>query len=93
MPSGFSSIVTPGCRSWRTPSWRSCGPAREHGVVSRVVDGVRVRLTTPSKTVADCFPFRRYVGLEVALEALRDFLRKRAGSVDAIVKAARAARI
>jgi predicted transcriptional regulator of viral defense system len=72
---------------------RASGPAREHGVVSRVVDGVKVHLTTPAKTVADCFRFRRHVGLEVALEALKDYLRKRAGTIDALVEAARADRI
>ena len=72
---------------------RSSGAARDHGVEVRVVDGVKVRLTTPAKTVADCFRFRRHVGLEVALEALQDYLRKRSGSIDAVVAAARADRI
>lgn len=72
---------------------RASGPARDHGVVSRVVDGVKVHLTTPAKTVADCFRFRRHVGLEVALEALKDYLRKRAGTIDALIEAARADRI
>ncbi len=72
---------------------RASGAAREHGVESRVIDGVRVRLTTPAKTVADCFRFRRHVGLEVALAALKDYLRKRKGGIDALVEAARADRI
>ena len=52
-----------------------------------------VRLTTPAKTVADCFRFRRHVGLATALAALKDYLRKRPDSVDALVEAARADRI
>jgi predicted transcriptional regulator of viral defense system len=72
---------------------RASGAARDHGVQSRVVEGVKVRLTAPAKTVADCFRFRRHVGLEVALEALRDYLKKRAGTIDALVEAARADRI
>lgn len=72
---------------------RASGKALVHGVETRVVDGVKVRLTTPAKTVADCFRFRRHVGLEVALAALKDYLRKRKGSIDALVEAARAARI
>ena len=55
--------------------------------------GVKVRITTPAKTVADCFRFRRHVGLEVALAALKDYLRKRKGSIDTLVAAARADRI
>lgn len=72
---------------------RASGPAREHGVETRVIEGVRVWLTTPAKTVADCFRFRRHVGLEVALAALKDYLKTRKGSVDELVDAARADRI
>lgn len=72
---------------------RASGAAREHGVEVRIIDGVEVRLTSPAKTVADCFRFRRHVGLEVALDALKEYLRKRKGTIDALVEAARAARI
>lgn len=50
-------------------------------------------LTTPAKTVADCFRFRRHVGLEVARVALEEYLSKRQGTIDALVDAARADRI
>ncbi|HET7506032.1 MAG TPA: type IV toxin-antitoxin system AbiEi family antitoxin domain-containing protein [Kofleriaceae bacterium] len=72
---------------------RASGAAREHGVDTRVIDDVKVQLTTPAKTVADCFRFRRHIGLEVALTALKDYLKKRKGSIDALVVAARADRI
>jgi predicted transcriptional regulator of viral defense system len=72
---------------------RASGAARSHGVETRVIDGVKVQLTTPAKTVADCFRFRRHVGLEVALDALKDYLKKRKGSIDALVDSARADRI
>lgn len=72
---------------------RASGPAREHGIATKVIDGVKVLLTTPAKTVADCFRFRRHVGLDVALAALKDYLRKRKGTIDALVEAARADRI
>lgn len=72
---------------------RASGLARTHGVETRVIDGVKVQLTTPAKTVADCFRFRRHVGSDVALAALKDYLRKRKGSIDALVEAARKDRI
>ncbi|MBI5363049.1 MAG: type IV toxin-antitoxin system AbiEi family antitoxin domain-containing protein [Planctomycetes bacterium] len=72
---------------------RASGPAREHGVEVRTIEGVRVRLTTPAKTVADCFRYRRHVGLDVALAALRDYLRKHRGGIDALEAAARADRV
>jgi predicted transcriptional regulator of viral defense system len=72
--------------------WAS-GLARTHGIERRTIEGVRVQLTTPAKTVADCFRYRRHVGLEVALAALRDYLRKHRGGIDALVAAARADRV
>lgn len=64
---------------------RASGAARQHGIATRIVDGVRVRLTTPAKTVADCFRFRRHVGLDVALAALKHYLQRRRG-IDASSK-------
>src|SRR6478752_5520273 len=72
---------------------RASGNALIHGVVTRTIEGVRVKLTTPAKTVADCFRYRRHVGLDVALAALRDYLRKHRGGIDALVAAAKADRI
>ena len=73
---------------------RASGPAREHGVETRTVEGVRVRLTNPAKTVADCFRYRQHVGLDVAMAALRDYLRRyRGGGIDRLVEAARADRV
>jgi predicted transcriptional regulator of viral defense system len=72
---------------------RASGEARDHGVESRTVEGVLVRLTNPAKTVADCFRYRQHVDLDVALGALRDYLRKHRGRTDALVAAARADRV
>ena len=48
---------------------RASGLALRHGVDLRTIEGVPVRLTSPAKSVADCFRYRRHVGLEVALAA------------------------
>ena len=40
-------------------------------------EGVPARITSPARTVVDCFRFERLVGAEVALEALTDALRQR----------------
>jgi predicted transcriptional regulator of viral defense system len=48
------------------------GPALTEGVQQVLIDGVRVPVFHPAKTVADCFKFRNKIGLDVALEALRD---------------------
>ncbi len=72
---------------------RASGRARNHGIEHRKIEGADIKLTTPAKTVADCFRYRRHVGLEVALSALRDYLRKYRGGADALVDAARADRV
>jgi predicted transcriptional regulator of viral defense system len=53
------------------------GPAWTFGVRSIEFEGVPARITAPARTVADCFRLERLVGPEVAIEALRDALRKR----------------
>ena len=47
------------------------------GVEEHSVEGVTTRITNPAKTVADCFKFRNKVGLDIAVEALKDAWRKR----------------
>lgn len=49
----------------------------EAGVETHDIEGVPVRITSAAKTVADCFKFRNKVGLDVALEALRDYRSSR----------------
>lgn len=78
---------------------RASGAARTHGIEAREIEGVTVQLTSAAKTVADCFRYRKRVGLDVALDALREYLRKGRGrgknsalSIDALVEAARADR-
>lgn len=51
---------------------RFSGAALTEGVEDHVIDGVKVRVTSVAKTVADCFKYRNKIGLDVALEALRE---------------------
>lgn len=67
---------------------RFSGRLLEVGVEDRVIEGVPVKITSPARTVVDCFRFRRRYGQDVAVEALRDYLRKRTGSVDDLVQIA-----
>jgi len=61
---------------------RVSGAALTSGIEAHKVDGVRVRVTSPARTVVDCFKFRGKIGVDVALEALRDYRRLRRGTVD-----------
>ena len=72
---------------------RFSGEALTTGLETRTMGSKQVRVTNVAKTVADCFKFRNLVGLDVAIEALRDALRARATSVDELWKYARLCRV
>lgn len=64
-----------------------------YGVVTQSMQGVRVRLTNPARTVVDCFRYRNKIGLDVAMEALRDAVRSRKAMISEIDRAAEVCRI
>jgi len=65
----------------------------ECGVESHCVEGVDVRVYGEAKTVADCFKYRNKIGLDVALEALRDCWAKRKATMDELWSAATVCRV
>ncbi|NOZ55521.1 MAG: transcriptional regulator [Calditrichaeota bacterium] len=58
------------------------GRALTEGVGGYTVEGIDLRVTSPGKTVTDCFRYRRLVGTDVAIEALRDCWRQRKATMD-----------
>lgn len=72
---------------------RMSGPALQFGVKKYRVRGGILRAFTPAKTVADCFKFRNKIGLDVALEALKECRRLRKASMDEISAAAKICRV
>jgi predicted transcriptional regulator of viral defense system len=72
---------------------RASGAALTEGIMHVLQDGVEIKLTTPAKTVADCFKYRNRVGLDVAIEALRDGLQRKAFTVDEFMDMAQADRV
>jgi len=71
---------------------RFSGAALKHGVEVHVIEGVPVRVTTVARTVADCFKYRNKIGLNVALEALREYRRSRR-PMDDLTEAASVVRV
>ena len=61
---------------------RLSGLALTEGVETHNIGGVSVHVTVPAKTVADCFKYRNKIGVDVALEALRDSWHKRVVTID-----------
>ncbi|MCX7415623.1 MAG: transcriptional regulator [Planctomycetia bacterium] len=72
---------------------RASGPALTAGVEKHKIEGVVVQMTTPAKTVADCFRYRDTVGTDVAVEALRDCLRKQKATPSDIFEMAKIDRV
>jgi predicted transcriptional regulator of viral defense system len=60
------------------------GQAYSEGIEIYERDQVALRVYSVAKTVADCFKHRHKIGLDVALEALKDSLSQRKASVDDI---------
>lgn len=56
---------------------RFSGAAQTLGVEETWFEGVRVRITSPARTIVDCFRLERLVGPEIPMEALLDALRQR----------------
>ena len=56
---------------------RFSGEALAKGVERHRIESVQVKVYSPAKTVADCFKYRNKIGLDVAIEALRDCLRSK----------------
>jgi predicted transcriptional regulator of viral defense system len=69
------------------------GASLTSGVEHYNIEGVAVRVFGPAKTVADCFRFRNKIGVDTAVEALKDYLRDRRGTVDELMQFARADRV
>lgn len=72
---------------------RFSGAALTLGVEIHAVDGVPVRVYSIAKTVADCFKFRHKIGLDVALEALRECRRGKRATSDELWRFAKVCRV
>jgi predicted transcriptional regulator of viral defense system len=63
-------------------------PVLRIGIEHHTIEGASVRITTPARTVVDCFRFRNRLGVGIAVEALRAYRTERRGSLDELVKLA-----
>lgn len=69
------------------------GDAFEEGVEDHDMDGIRVRIYSPEKTLVDCFKYRNKIGLDVALEALKLYRQHKRFKADTLVNFARICRV
>ena len=82
------AIVSPSLRVVRLT-----GPSLSEGIEKHPVEGVTVRVYSAAKTVADCFKFRNKIGLDIAIEALKDCLRQKKATVNEIYRYAKICRV
>jgi predicted transcriptional regulator of viral defense system len=68
-------------------------PSLAFGQESRDIEGVPTRIFSAAKTVADCFKYRNKIGLDVAIEALRECMRSRKATTDELWQAAKVCRV
>ena len=73
--------------------FRFSGGAFSEGIEEHNIDGVNVKVYNPAKTVADCFKYRNKIGLDVAIEALRDGWQQKKISMDELWKYSKICRV
>ncbi len=64
-------------------------PAYSAGIEVHQIDGVPVKIYCAEKTVADCFKFRNKIGTDIAVEALKDYLRRPHFEIEKLIRYAR----
>lgn len=69
------------------------GPAYAEGIETFTEDGSPLRVYNLDKTIADCFKFRHKIGLDVALEALKDAWQQRKLNLDRVARFAQVNRV
>jgi predicted transcriptional regulator of viral defense system len=69
------------------------GAALTEGIEQHPIDGVSVRIYSAAKTVADCFKYRNKLGPEVAVEALKDYIKRDPRGADALWHYAKICRV
>lgn len=72
---------------------RFSGLALTYGIEEHDIEGVMVRVYSAAKTIADCFKYRNRIGLDVALEALRDCWQQKKATMDDLWAAAKVCRV
>jgi predicted transcriptional regulator of viral defense system len=74
-------------------TYRFSGPAFTEGVESHEIDGTKVRIYGPEKTIADCFKFRVRIGLDTAVEAIRYYRERKPIKADLLMRYASICRV
>jgi predicted transcriptional regulator of viral defense system len=65
----------------------------ETGIIKHKIDGIKIKIYSPEKTIADCFKFRNKIGLDIALEALKLYRANYKFDLNKLIKYAKVCRV
>lgn len=72
---------------------RMTGAALDECIETHLIEGIELRVYSAAKTVADCFKFRNKIGLDVAIEALKEGWYNRKFTMDELMHCAAICRV
>ena len=78
------NAAIPKISSIQTRIFRMTGKSFSEGIEEHQIEGGTIKVYSPAKTVADCFKYRNKIGLDVAIEALRDCVKSKKATIDEI---------
>lgn len=98
IPHQVHLALEPGAREPRMAypplrTYRFTGKAYSEGIETHTIDGIKVRIYSPEKTLADCFKFRNKIGLDICLEALKLYRERRKVNVKLLLHYASICRV
>lgn len=67
--------------------------AYKSGIEEHLIDGVKVKIYSVEKTIADCFKFRNKIGIDIVLEALKLYRSRKKPDYQKILKYAKVCRV
>ncbi|MDR3575701.1 MAG: type IV toxin-antitoxin system AbiEi family antitoxin domain-containing protein [Anaerolineaceae bacterium] len=63
------------------------------GIQEYIIDGIAVRIYDKEKTITDCFMYRKQIGGDIALEALKDYMHQPSPNTHLLMEYARINRV
>lgn len=87
------SVRAPKLDALQLRIFRFSSQALQAGIEEHEIEGVKIRVYNPAKTVVDCFKYRHKIGLDVALEALQEGWHERRFTMDELWHYAKICRV
>jgi predicted transcriptional regulator of viral defense system len=98
IPHEVSVALTKGAKSPKPDfppiiTYRFGKKSLEAGTEEHTIDGVKVKIYSPEKTIADCFKFRNKIGMDIALEALKLYKTRKRFDIQKLIQFGKICRV